>query len=361
MRPRGLLIANPNATTTSARTRDVITGALTHEIDLDVVTTTHRGHAQELAAQARRDGVDLLLTLGGDGTINEAVNGLLAAGTGEGLPILATIPGGAANVLARALGFPNEAIEATGMILESLRTRTSHDIGLGHARFTPLPDDEATPDDVSTDTDDDADDEGTDHTEPDGAEDGGVAGLEAPPGVERTHWFTINAGIGLDADVISAMEAQRAQGHSASGGRYLWTALQEYLRDPERKEPTLRIERPGVEPITGIALAIVQNTAPWTYLGPVPINPCPQASFDLGLDVFAPHSLGLLSTARYGARMLRGSRLGAVPGGLTLLHDQPELTIRAGNATNLQLDGDSMGRVRSVVFTSVPHALRIAG
>lgn len=361
MRPRGLLIANPNATTTSARTRDVITGALTHEIDLDVVTTTHRGHAEELAAKARSEGMDLLLTLGGDGTINEAVNGLLAAGTGDGLPILATIPGGAANVLARALGFPNEAIEATGMILESLRTRASHDIGLGHARFMALPGAGAAADDDA----DDADDADTDHPDPDGAQDDrdgdGVAGLEASPGIERTHWFTINAGIGLDADVISAMEAQRAQGRSASGGRYLWTALQEYLRDPERKEPTLRIERPGVEPITGIALAIVQNTAPWTFLGPVPINPCPQASFDLGLDVFAPHSLGLLSAARYGARMLRGSRLGAVPGGLTLLHDQPELTIRAGNATNLQLDGDSMGRVRSVVFTSVPHALRIAG
>lgn len=320
MKPRGLLIANPKATTTSPRMRDVITGALGHELDLEVVTTTHRGHAQQLAARARREGVDLVMTLGGDGTINEAVNGMLGDSPDDDMPLLATIPGGAANVLARALGFPNEAIEAAGMILESLRTGTSHTIGLGHARFTTV-----------------------------------------ETGLEQTHWFTINAGVGLDADVIAAMEAQRASGRSASPARYLWTIIQEYVRDPERKEPTLSLERPGVAPITGIALAIVQNTAPWTYFGPFPINPCPQASFELGLDVFAPHSLGIVSTARYGARMLRGSRLGGVPGGLTLLHDQPGFTIRAEGVASLQIDGDSMGRVESVEFRSVPHALRIVG
>ena len=73
MKPRGLLIANPNATSTSPGMRDVITRALSHEVDLEVVTTTHRGHAESLGADAH--GLDLLITLGGDGTINEAVNG----------------------------------------------------------------------------------------------------------------------------------------------------------------------------------------------------------------------------------------------------------------------------------------------
>ncbi len=320
MKPRGLLIANPHATTTSARMRDVITVALGHELDLEVVTTTHRGHAQELGAQARAERVDLVITLGGDGTINETANGMLGEEPAEDLPMLATIPGGSANVLARTLGFPNEAIEATGMILESLRTGTSHRIGLGHARFTPV-----------------------------------------ETGQEQTHWFTINAGVGLDADVIAAMDAQRARGHRATPQRYIVTVIRQLLRDSEAKETSLRLERPGVEPIPGLALAIVQNTSPWTYFGPVPINPCPQASFELGLDVFAPHSLKLVSAARYGARMVRGSRAGAVPGGLTLLHDQPKLTLRAEAPAQLQIDGDSMGRVESVVFRSVPRALRIAG
>lgn len=317
MKPRGLLIANPNATTTSPRIRDVITGALGHELDLEVITTTHRGHAFEIAAKSH--GLDLLITLGGDGTINETVNGMLSSGRTDDLPVLATIPGGSANVMARALGFPNDAIEATGMILESLRLGSSHHIGLGSARFAP-------------------------DSEP-----------------ERTHWFTINAGVGLDADVIASMEVQRSQGHAATGLRYLRTTVQEYFKDPERKEPTIQLEQPGHLPIPGLAMVIVQNTAPWTFLGPIPINPCPDASFDLGLDVFAPHSLGVFSAARFGARMVRGSHAGEVRGGLTLLHDVSEFTIRSATPTNLQVDGDSMGAVEWVQFNHLPKALRIAG
>ena len=318
MQPRALLVANPNATSTSPGVRDVITRSLRHSLDLEVVTTTHRGHAEELAAQTR--GIDLLITLGGDGTINEVVNGLLGSGRSD-LPMLAAIPGGSANVMARALGFPNDAIEATGMILESLRADSSHAIGLGNARFTAL------------DT-----------------------------GIAHSKWFTINAGVGLDAEVVAAMEAQRQAGHAASGTRYAWTALQEYLKDIGRRhQPPMSLHVPGEDPVEGLALVIVQNTAPWTFFGPMPINPCPLASFELGLDVFAPHSLGPLSTTRYGLRMLRGSRAGAVPGQLTLLHNESEFTIRAGGPIGLQLDGDSMGEVDSVRFRARPRALRIVG
>ncbi len=317
MKPRGLLIANPHATSTSPGVRDVITRALGHEVDLDVVTTTHRGHARELAA--RCEGLDLLLTLGGDGTINEAVNGLVAGGRRD-LPQLATIPGGSANVMARALGFPNEPIEATGMILESLCTQSSHTIGLGSASFT--------------------------------------SELGAAP---RTQWFTINAGIGLDADVVASMEAQRRAGRTASGTRYAWTAVQEYVRDAGSRGRPLSLHLPGRDPVTAVALVIVQNTAPWTYFGALPINPCPRASFDRGLDAFAPHTLGPVSTARYGLRMLRGSRAGGVPGKLTVLHDEAAFLVRADAPVNLQVDGDHMGRVLEVFFAFAPAALRIVG
>lgn len=318
MKPRGLLIANPSATSTSPGMRDVITRALSHEVDLEVVTTTHRGHAESLGADAH--GLDLLITLGGDGTINEAVNGMLNSGHTD-LPMLATIPGGSANVMARAHGFPNDVIEATGMILESLRTDASHDVGLGNARFTPVGSDQ-----------------------------------------ERSQWFTINAGMGIDADVVASMEAQRAAGREASGARYAWTATQEYFRRMSRREHTsLSLKLPAQEPTDGLALAIIQNTAPWTFFGPFPINPCPRASFDLGLDLFAPHSLGLWSTTRYGLRMLRGSRAAAVPGRLTLLHDEAAFTLSSEEPANLQIDGDSMGQVTSAFFRSAPHALRIVG
>jgi diacylglycerol kinase family enzyme len=318
MLPRGLLIANPMATSTSSGVRDVITHALGLEVDLEVVTTTHRGHAEQLAGETR--GLDLLITLGGDGTINEAVNGMLNSGVPDP-PMLATIPGGSANVMARALGFPNDAIEATGMILESLRTDSSHHIGLGNARFTPH-----------------------------------------ETGEDRSHWFTINAGVGIDADVIASMETQRAAGRTASPTRYVRTAALEYFRDLGRGgHSPLSLQLPGEDPIEGLALVIVQNTAPWTFFGPFAINPCPRASFDLGLDAFALHSLGPLPAARFGLRMLRGSRGGEVPGQLTLLHDEAAFTILAERPTALQVDGDSMGHIDSVSFRYVPRALRIVG
>ncbi len=316
MERRGLLIANPHATSTTAQVRDVITRALDRAMDLEVVTTTHRGHAESLAAEARD--LDVLITLGGDGTINEVVNGLLESGRDD-LPMLAAIPGGSANVMARALGFPNDAVEATGMILESLRGDSHHTIGLANARFA----DEA--------------------------------------GAGRSHWFTINAGLGLDARVIAAMESQREDGHAATPLRYIRTAVGEYLRDTERTAPALTLHRPGAQPVQGLAMVIVQNTAPWTFFGPMAINPCPRASFDLGLDVFAPHSLGVPSTVRFGLRMLRGSRAGGVEGRLTLLHDVPEVRITATTPTDLQLDGDGMGRVSDITFRAVPNALRIVG
>jgi diacylglycerol kinase family enzyme len=322
--------------------RDVITAALAHEVDLEVITTTHRGHAVELGAQARAAAVDLVITLGGDGTINETVNGLLRDGPAPGLPILATIPGGSANVLARALGFPTDQVEATGLILESIEAGTFHRIGLGLARFTTVADEDSGAGSAPSSS----------QRQPESQTAGATA---------VSHWFTINAGVGLDADVIRAMEEQRAAGHSATGIRYLTTAVTQYFWGADRHAGNLTIHRPGVAPIEAVNMAIICNTAPWTYLGSFPINPCPQASFEVGLDVFAPHSLSLANTVRYGTRMLRGSRGGSVRNGLTVLHDQPFFEIHAARPTALQIDGEAMGQVESVAFTSVPKALRIAG
>jgi len=172
---RGLLIANPNATTTDATTRDVLVSAIRSVVTLEAVTTSHRGHAAELAARAAVDGTELVVVLGGDGTVHEVVNGLLdAAVPGRPLPALATIPGGSANVFARATGVPNNPVEATGAILSAVRMRRFALIGLGRA---------------------------------------------------NGRWFTCNAGIGLDADVIAAMERQRSAGKRATPARYVATAV----------------------------------------------------------------------------------------------------------------------------------------
>src|SRR5262249_929403 len=81
----------------------VIAGALASEFAVDLVETKGPGHAAELAADAARSRVDVVVALGGDGTINEGGNGL--AGTDVPLGVL---PGGGANVFARSIGLPRD-------------------------------------------------------------------------------------------------------------------------------------------------------------------------------------------------------------------------------------------------------------
>src|SRR5688572_16073193 len=135
MRRRSLLVVNPSATTTTPRTRDVLIAALSRDLDVEVVTTQGRGHATEVAHKASADGVDLVIALGGDGTINEVVNGLLADAPehrpADSVPALGIVPGGSANVLARTLGLPRDPVEATGALLAAIRDETSRQIGLG--------------------------------------------------------------------------------------------------------------------------------------------------------------------------------------------------------------------------------------
>ena len=88
---RALLIVNPYATSTTPVRREVITHALASELDLDVVQTRYRGHAAHVAEGAAREGFGLVLTLGGDGTVNEVVNGLMRVPGQAERPALAPI------------------------------------------------------------------------------------------------------------------------------------------------------------------------------------------------------------------------------------------------------------------------------
>ncbi len=309
---RAILIVNPNATTTTPRTREVIIRAISSTIDVEVIDTTHRLHATDLARQARRDKIDIVLTLGGDGTVNEAVNGLLADGIGPDAPALGTIPGGSANVFARSLGLSEDPVDATAELIEAISQSRQRTIGLGIAQYN---------------------------------------------GLHR--YFMCNAGLGIDAEIIEEMDRQRAKGASATPARYVGTALNQYFIKTERREPALTIERPGVEPVTGVFLAIIQNSSPWTYLGPIAVDPCPRASFDAGLDLFAPRSLGVLHTVNYVQRMLLRQRSKYPFGGVLTLHDQSEIHISASRPTSLQIDGEAAGTVRDLTVTSAPAALQV--
>ncbi|MFD9001215.1 diacylglycerol/lipid kinase family protein [Streptomyces sp. NPDC059582] len=319
---RALLVVNPAATTTSARTRDVLIHALASEMKLEAVTTEYRGHARDLGRQAAQsEDIDLIVALGGDGTVNEVVNGLLHAGPDpDRLPGLAVVPGGSTNVFARALGLPNDAVEATGALLDALREGRERTVGLGLTSGTPGTDDESVP----------------------------------------SRWFTFNAGLGFDAGVVGRVEQQREQGRKSTHALYVRQVVRQFFGEHSRRHGTVTVERPGEDPVTDLVVAIVSNTSPWTYLGNRPMYTSPKASFDKGLDVLGLSRLSTAAVARYGTQLLTSSpERGPYGKHATSLHDLDQFTLHSKAPLPLQMDGDHLGLRTSVTFTGVRRALRV--
>ncbi|HEY7430678.1 MAG TPA: diacylglycerol kinase family protein [Streptosporangiaceae bacterium] len=305
---RALLIVNPRATSTTEGRREVIARALASSLDLEVVQTRYRGHASNVAAHAAKEGYDLVLTLGGDGTVNEAVNGLLRGRDGMQPPLLAVLPGGNANVFTRALGLAADPVDATGEILAALARGSSRPVGLGLA-------------------------------------DG--------------RYFCINAGLGLDAEVVRVVEGLRARGRTATPALYLTTTVRHFWSVTDRRHPALTVERPGQPDLPGLYCGIVSNTTPWTYLGQRPVNPSPQASFGTGLDLFGLRKLSTVGTLNAVRQMLPGD--GRPPRGrhVVTLHDEAAFSFRASRPMAFQLDGEYVGERERVTFHAIPNALRV--
>src|ERR1700722_16342579 len=109
---RMLVIVNPHAATVSDRLRNLVVYALKGRFEVDAVDTESRGHATELCREAAHEGYDVVVAFGGDGTVNEAANGLLGSPT----PLF-PLPGGSANVFGKMLGIPGELVNATEQLL----------------------------------------------------------------------------------------------------------------------------------------------------------------------------------------------------------------------------------------------------
>src|ERR1700712_235346 len=206
---RALVVVNPVATSTTAKMRDVIVGALGSQLKVDLVETGHRGHAQELGARAAAEGIDLVVAVGGDGTVNEVVNGVLEHGPAPELPMLAVVPGGSTNVFSRALGRSRDPVEATAEILDSLRAGRTRLVSLGTASASG--------------------------TSPE---------VDWPP----ARWFVFAAGLGFDAEVIERVEAKRAQGRRSTGALYVREATTAFLLGRERRRPAMTLSVPRRPP-----------------------------------------------------------------------------------------------------------------
>jgi diacylglycerol kinase family enzyme len=313
---RAVLIVNPNATSTTPAGRDLLAHALESRVDLTVTHTDHRGHAIEIAEAANRDGVDVIIVHGGDGTVNEVVNGLLGApGPGrppaDELPAVAVVPGGSANVFARALGISADPIEATNQLIDLLGERRA------------------------------------------GAQWRRIGLMDC---AER--WAVFTAGMGVDGDVVAAVEAQRAKGRKVTAGRYIRIAVREMLGNV-RSEPLLTVHLPDREPAPGVHFAFISNASPWTYANTRPVWTNPHTTFENGLGVFAVTSMNVLHNLLVVRRML--SQRAKIKGRHLIREDDlPWVRITAAEPVSCQVDGDFLGLRQDMTFTAVPAALPVA-
>src|SRR5256714_13341871 len=211
---RMLVIVNPYATTVSDRLKNLVVYALQGRYAVDAVDTEARAHATELCREAAEEGYDVVVAFGGDGTVNEAANGLVGSSTP-----LSCLPGGSTNVFCRLLGIPNDVVDATEHLL-----RMADDF---HPR--------------TVDT-------------------GRVNGRH----------FVFASGIGLDASVVERVDSHPRLKRRLGEWYFTWAAITTFNRRYLVRPPRLRVETPqgSLEGVTGI----VQNADPFTYFGRRPIR-----------------------------------------------------------------------------------------
>ena len=312
---RGLLIVNPQATTTTGNSADLAIRSLAGLVDLDVEHTRYRGHARELAAAARGE---LVIVLGGDGAINEAVNGIMARSPGqargaapeqEEAPLLAVIPGGGGNVFAQALGLPADAAAAIARITQVIKEGQCRTIGLG------------------------------------------LAG---------DRYFTFSAGLGMDAEVVREVERMRASGHRESPALFLRTMVRQYWSGTDRRTPALTLERDGQPSTPDLFMTAITNRSPWTYFHGRAVLPVPNPDFNSGLDVFALRKVRATTIVSAVGQMLLFRRRSPRGRNTLTVTGLESLTIRSVRPIAFQVDGDYLGETEAVKFQFVPHALRVA-
>jgi diacylglycerol kinase family enzyme len=319
---RGLLIVNQRATSMTGTVADLAIHSLAGLVDVEVERTQYRGHARELAAATD---ADLIIVHGGDGSINEVVNGVMGRTDADGprtgqqsagqpgagqqdRPPIAIIPGGGANVLARGLGLPLDAAAAIRRLRESVVADRYRTIGLG------------------------------------------LAG---------DRYFTFSAGLGWDAEVVGEVDRLRAAGRRESASLFLRTMVRQYYRGTDRRRPALTLERDGEPPVGDLFLTIITNRSPWTYLHSRAVLPVPNPDFNSGLDLLAMRRLRMAFVLSAVSQMLyvrsrppRGRDLLSVLGSETL-------TVCSSRPIALQVDGEYLGETEAVKFQFVPHALRV--
>jgi diacylglycerol kinase family enzyme len=304
-----LLIVNTSASSVTARARVVIQKSLSADHEVSVAETSRRGHATRLAQGAAAKGLDAVIVLGGDGTLNEAANGL--AGTDCALGVL---PGGSTNVFARTIGMTNDPIEATGELLAAL--------GAGH---------------------------------------GGVRSVGLGNVNGRRYLFHV--GVGFDAAVVEQVEKRSALKRYLGHAFFAFAAIDTWARHYDRRKPhfAVTIQRRDGEELTVSDgyLALLLNTNPYTFLGDRPFDVAPGTGLETPLCAVVVRSLGAVTLVGLVASALRGD------GGIlnyrkvTAATDVVRAVLTPRTTVPYQVDGDYLGETGRLEFTWEPHSLRL--
>ncbi|MDH3292913.1 MAG: diacylglycerol kinase family protein [Acidimicrobiia bacterium] len=297
------LLVNPFASSVTARTRIAIQRRLSECFDLTVIDTTKSGHAIRLAHGASRSGADVVIGFGGDGTINEVANGLLGSSTAA-----APLPGGSTNVFARALGFPNDPVAATEVLVEAIEQQSVTPAGVGMA-------------------------------------------------ADRA--FLFHSGIGFDAAVVERVEQRGTVKRYAGHPFFVAITVDTWLRRIDRSRPWFSIEDQEGNDFGTFHMAVALNCSPYTFLGDRPLDLAPEAGLDAPLSLVGLRSMSLPGLVGAARQALGGS--GGIGNSRTTGHwsGLDAVTVIGHRPFPYQLDGESCGWLDRLEIRHLPNALRV--
>lgn len=296
-----MLLVNSSASSVTPRGRVVIQKALSADHEVTLAETSRRGHASRLAQGAANQGTEVVVVLGGDGTLNEAANGL--AGT---RCALAALPGGSTNVFARTIGLPNDPIEATGDLLTALAQRSIDRVGLGSV---------------------------------------------------NGRYFLFHVGVGFDAATVEQVERRATFKRYLGHPLFAFAAVTAWFGHYDRSRPRFAVEYPDHHRVDS-AFTVVLNTNPYTYVGNRPFDVAPEATLDRGLVVMALKEMTLPKIMRL-ARAALASGTGQV-GRLRFVDyrtDVDSFSVTGYGPFPYQVDGDHLGATEELVFRHEPAVL----
>ena len=301
---RMLVIVNPYATTVSDRLKNLVVYALRGGYEVHAVDTEARDHATQLCREAAREGYAVVVAFGGDGTVNEAANGLVGSDTA-----LCCLPGGRTNVYCRMLGIPTDVVDAT-----------EHLLGLAHD-WRPR---------------------------------------RVDVGRVNDRYFLFSAGVGLDASVVEQVDAHPRLKARVGEWYYSWTGVKTFSRRYLIHPPRMEVEL-GAERVNGVTV-IVQNAAPYTYFGNRPVHMGEGASLESGdLAGVVLRRASLLDIPTISWRALsRGARL-TQHRQIRAFNQIQRLRVRTldERPLPLQVDGDYIGEADEAAFECVPRAMLV--